>query len=920
MRINFGFPIPDLSSLPGPSRPGQPIPGGGDTYGFKFAVSEAPGAGRVAMQVNRQNTGSFTVKWQNGVEQVVNSSSTITSPTANAGTISINKSTDDDFCSTFKITTEQALVTSVVQWGENIWNTLTDGFKDCVNLTSFPSTGFTGISTGVNLTSCFQDCTSLTALDLSSWNLTGGSTMSLFSEGCINAESFNLPALTPRKGSWSNAFQNVGTSVAAGCAFNFEGLNFTGSTDTSFSAAMKGTKIAPSSSFKDWNFTGLSNNSLTQFFEEAEITGNNSTLDISGWTTFTGSLQRFFYSFNNPGGSRSSFTGTKLNVTNLNTTLVSDLYRFAGLSNFYSIIGLSTWQANTISSISIRDFFYNSINLAITVADNLSDAFMNSLKPTLISFAFRGIGTNLASSEWGTVPNLGSIDLEDAAAGSFLQLFDSSRFSSGNIDFTNIKLPTATQDFYRFASQTYFSNSDSYILFPTAGVGGSVLSTSRFYESFNDTKVRKITIGNSVNFSTNTSAQAFRGTFQNASGDPSTATINTEITLPTIMNFGGVPTSSNQSFLSMFNGTRGVDSIGSTKVAISSCQVNNLLRRLEATLPTPGADVDIVLDNCKYSGPQALVSDDYATLSANGWLFGTLASEAPYFTLNSYSIGTGSTTQATINAAYTGGTFTSSNTSVATVNASTGLVTGGSDIGTCQIIYTLSDGICYNEVDLTTTIPLVANNFSFNFDGINDFMAVRSNSSLDTSLNASPVSTVAAWVFKTTANAYGAIYVNGRANSGYFGMNLMINNANKLEARFNMANNSKISSASIPINEWVHVAVTYNNVVSNGISLYINGVGQSFTPSFSTALRYTSLTPAFTITTAVTIGQVPNSGSPFWNWPGKIDEVAVWDSVLTGPQILDLYNGRLGVTNETVDLSKYPTLGGNLIYWNRMGD
>jgi len=118
----------------------------------------------------------------------------------------------------------------------------------------------------------------------------------------------------------------------------------------------------------------------------------------------------------------------------------------------------------------------------------------------------------------------------------------------------------------------------------------------------------------------------------------------------------------------------------------------------------------------------------------------------------------------------------------------------------------------------------------------------------------------------------------------------------------------------------VHVAVTYNNVVNNGITLYINGVGQSFTPSFSTALRYTSLTPAFTITTAVTIGQVPNSGSPFWNWPGKIDEVAVWDSVLTGPQILDLYNGRLGVTNETVDLSKYPTLGGNLIYWNRMGD
>mgnify|MGYP003626749262 FL=1 len=51
-----------------------------------------------------------------------------------------------------------------------------------------------------------------------------------------------------------------------------------------------------------------------------------------------------------------------------------------------------------------------------------------------------------------------------------------------------------------------------------------------------------------------------------------------------------------------------------------------------------------------------------------------------------------------------------------------------------------------------------------------------------------------------------------------------------------------------------------------------------------------------------------------------MDELFIYNIALTNPQILDIYNGRLGVTNETVDLSGYDGLGGNLVYWNRMGD
>ena len=111
------------------------------------------------------------------------------------------------------------------------------------------------------------------------------------------------------------------------------------------------------------------------------------------------------------------------------------------------------------------------------------------------------------------------------------------------------------------------------------------------------------------------------------------------------------------------------------------------------------------------------------------------------------------------------------------------------------------------------------------------------------------------------------------------------------------------TSVDFNANEWYHLAVTQS---STGLFFYING--QKMNSTAATSRYPTGLTR---------ISGYPNNT---FNLLGKIDEMAVWNTTLTDAQILDIYNGRLGVTNETVDLSNYDGLGGNLVYWNRMGD
>tara|TARA_B100000767_G_scaffold121230_1_gene115579 strand:- start:56 stop:2251 length:2196 start_codon:yes stop_codon:yes gene_type:complete len=182
-------------------------------------------------------------------------------------------------------------------------------------------------------------------------------------------------------------------------------------------------------------------------------------------------------------------------------------------------------------------------------------------------------------------------------------------------------------------------------------------------------------------------------------------------------------------------------------------------------------------------------------------------------------------------------------------------------------------------------------NYSCEFDGTNE-IELRNSSSTNTSLNSTPDASISAWIYKTNVNGYGAVYSNSRGNSGYFGFQLLVTNLNKLQLRCNLSNNIKTSTATVPHNEWVHVAATYKSGSSSEIKLSINGVIETFTPGFSTPLNYTN--------PAVSSGVVIGDGLGIFAFVGKIDQVSVFDYALpaTGTNsIATIYGGGTAVTN-----------------------
>ena len=101
----------------------------------------------------------------------------------------------------------------------------------------------------------------------------------------------------------------------------------------------------------------------------------------------------------------------------------------------------------------------------------------------------------------------------------------------------------------------------------------------------------------------------------------------------------------------------------------------------------------------------------------------------------------------------------------------------------------------------------------------------------------------------------------------------------------------------LELNKWAHVAITFDGSSTfSGTGIYIDGVKQENFNSVTDALTGSILTNQ-----PLRIGRSDGAGSPFAQFKGKIDEVAVWDVELTQEEVLDLY--RKGVSR--LDLNVY---------------
>ena len=181
-----------------------------------------------------------------------------------------------------------------------------------------------------------------------------------------------------------------------------------------------------------------------------------------------------------------------------------------------------------------------------------------------------------------------------------------------------------------------------------------------------------------------------------------------------------------------------------------------------------------------------------------------------------------------------------------------------------------------------TTDRFGNSNSAYSFDGINDLISVISNNRL----NSYPI-TINAFI-KTTSQQPHLAIVNKYyclSNNGY---SLHLNYGN-LSAFYYGSNNIGINfdgSITSPVNNGIWNMLTL--IVDNAIGeIYLNG-------TLITSLPFSELPIKPDTPQNITFGYFPTQGNcltsnPYYN--GSIDDIGIWNRVLTQNEIMALYNG-----------------------------
>ena len=186
---------------------------------------------------------------------------------------------------------------------------------------------------------------------------------------------------------------------------------------------------------------------------------------------------------------------------------------------------------------------------------------------------------------------------------------------------------------------------------------------------------------------------------------------------------------------------------------------------------------------------------------------------------------------------------------------------------------------------------------AFSFDGVDDFVKLPDNFfPYPTSGTSTTAFTCDAW-FKTatTGVILGQQVTDPFTNPGSYVPGLYVGTDHKLHASIFYGNNTNTltSSANVDDNVFHHVAVTYDGTTQ---TLYLDGAnaGSRAHTQFAYSTFY-----KYQLGTGFTNGW-PNTSGGWSNFNGLIDEVELFNRVLTSTEVLNLFNqGSLGKCKPT---------------------
>jgi hypothetical protein len=245
----------------------------------------------------------------------------------------------------------------------------------------------------------------------------------------------------------------------------------------------------------------------------------------------------------------------------------------------------------------------------------------------------------------------------------------------------------------------------------------------------------------------------------------------------------------------------------------------------------------------------------------------------------------------------------------------------GSTPGTYTIKYEIGNNFTTKDVTSSSVLaPLTTTNTStLSFNGTSSY--IDAGSSSDFQFQASDSFTISAWIYPTVSKADRQMIIGNRnwATNPYQGWDLRTSlqgGINRIEMTLDSGTTyaQYYTTTGVSLNQWHHVIVVYDaslSTIGDRFSFYSNGslVGK--------AANYAQIPATTTYATKLTIGAIQDqNGSEYAFWNGKIDEVAIWNRVLTSCDAVGIYQASSNGT--TADLSTvYPS---NLKYYNRMGD
>ena len=714
--MGLGMPIPDLSNKPGPGRPGY-----GPTGAFEFKL-EVEGIGDFQFNASKAAGGtSFSIDWGDGTIVDNQTASTYIHTYSSVGphVIQINSENDSGPIDTFQVVGVQAnknRLKKILNWGTIPWSNLTSAFFNCLGLTNIEKSKFYGVNTVMQ--SAFQQCSSLVSADLSELNVSNNISIYQFFKDCTalqflsikNSNSkLNLGTLGTAQNQ-AEAFMNVGNSVSTGCEVIIKDTEFANvrTSQTSLADMFRNVRFKDTSDLSGLSFSGLAFNYLTMF-QYAHVTQSNSFLNISNWsfnhTNEWNSLSLFFR-FNDDSASG---INTDIDTSNWYFGKTTGLVQWFYYCNIRTIRGLSTWtRDNSVVFTSLFRAFNRWFNAKIPSSDNFSSSFWaNSRLSGNQGEMFQLAGSTSIDTETGSFPNLNGLALNAYSCG---DAFRGSKWNT-RVDFTGVSQYTgsgqvAATDCQRMFQSINVIGSDQKIVLNIDGL--KILNArTLFYVS----NVESIDVSSVVDFSSCVNFQ-----FMFLGGTPY---YDGNVTLPTNIDFSSATS---------WNGSLATNHF--PEISFSTCQIDNLIRRVHATLLTPpSASVNMIYSpNSQVTEAPSVVQAQEAELVVKGWSITANTTDAALpFAYPAYMIdpdtGTTSNTPSLL-PPVADRNFTSTNASI-TVNQTTGVLNWAAGVEGFTIVRcTYADG-CYNEVSfgiqvpfvLETLVPTGGLNYRFNLQG-----------------------------------------------------------------------------------------------------------------------------------------------------------------------------------------------------------